>query len=342
MFSDHGVAAQRHMAVVWTCVLACALADAVWLPYAKLSFVASNWASLVQAACYIALVGILIVVAFHRLRSDGSRAGAMLRKALVTTELLYRTALPFGALLTAGATLSYVITAADLPLQDSLLARVDHRLGFDWLHFLDTTNSSPFVVALLRHVYETIGLVIELAVIWFCLICSGERLAEFLAILGLCTVGLCAGMWLVPAAGAFAYYRPASELFGNYSAMGEMWTFSHTFSMLRDGSLSVIDLSALDGVVSFPSFHTVLGVIAIYAVRDIRWLLAFVLPLNATMIVSTMPVGGHHLADVLAGAGLTLGAILLVRWQKHGVPAGSEIPAPLLRAGARRRTPVRP
>jgi membrane-associated phospholipid phosphatase len=124
--------------------------------------------------------------------------------------------------------------------------------------------------------------------------------------------------------------------------MGEMWTFSHTFSMLRDGSLSVIDLSALDGVVSFPSFHTVLGVIAIYAVRDIRWLLAFVLPLNATMIVSTMPVGGHHLADVLAGAGLTLGAILLVRWQKHGVPAGSEIPAPLLRAGARRRTPVRP
>lgn len=82
-------------------------------------------------------------------------------------------------------------------------------------------------------------------------------------------------------------------------------------------------MSALDGIVSFPSFHTVLGVIAIYAVRDTRWLLAFIVPLNATMIVSTMPVGGHHLADVLAGAGLTLAAILVVRRQKENPPGVS-------------------
>jgi membrane-associated phospholipid phosphatase len=75
----------------------------------------------------------------------------------------------------------------------------------------------------------------------------------------------------------------------------------------------VIDLSALQGVVSFPSFHTVLGVITIYALRDTRWLMILVLLLNGTMLVSTLPVGGHHLTDVLAGAGLTFGAILLVR-----------------------------
>lgn len=311
------------MAVVWSCVLACGLADAVWLPCSKLSFVASNWASLVQDAGYVALVGILVALAFHRLRHDESRAGAMLRAALVTTELLYRTALSFGALLIAGATLSYVVAAADLPLRDSLLARVDHHLGFDWPYFLGITNSSPFVAALLRHAYEAIGLVIELVVVWFGLTRNGERLAEFLAILSLCTVGLCVSIVLVPAAGAFAYYGPAPELFGNYSAMGGMWTFGHTFNMLRDGSLSVIDLSALDGIVSFPSFHTVLGVLAIYAARDSRWLLAFILPVNATMIVSTMPVGGHHLADVLAGAGLTFAAILVVRRQKENVPAAS-------------------
>lgn len=323
LFSDHGVAAQRHMAVVWSCILACGLADAIWLPCSNLSFVASNWASLAQDAGYIALVGVLVALAFYRLRNDGSRVGTTLRTALVTTELLYRTALPFAALLVAGATLSYVITAADLPLRDALLARLDHQLGFDWLHFLGITNSSPFAAALLRHAYEAIGLVIELVVFWFGLVRNGERLAEFLAILSLCTVGLCVGMLLVPAAGAFAYYGPAPELFGNYSAMGAMWTFNHTFNMLRDGSLSVIDLSALDGIVSFPSFHTVLGALAIYAVRDTRWLLAFILPVNATMIVSTMPVGGHHLADVLAGAGLTFAAILVVRWQKENVPAAS-------------------
>jgi membrane-associated phospholipid phosphatase len=92
-----------------------------------------------------------------------------------------------------------------------------------------------------------------------------------------------------------------------------MWPFAHTFTALRNGSLSMIDLSALQGVVSFPSFHTVLGVITIYALRDTRWLMVPVFLLNGTMIVSTLPVGGHHLLDVLAGAGLTFGAILLVR-----------------------------
>jgi hypothetical protein len=42
MFSDCGAAAQRHMAIVWSCVLACALADVVWLPNSRLSFASSN------------------------------------------------------------------------------------------------------------------------------------------------------------------------------------------------------------------------------------------------------------------------------------------------------------
>ena len=317
LFSDYGPTAQFHMVVVWCCVLACALANALWLPYSTLSFVPSNWPPLIQSASYVALVGILVALAFHRLRGDASRIGGMLRTALVTTELLYRTALPIVALLTAGATLSYVITAANLPLRDSLLARADHSLGFDWLYFLDMTNYSPVVTVLLTRAYQTIGLVTQLVIFWLALTQNGERLTEFLAILGLCTVGLCAAMLLVPAAGAFAYYEPAPQLFGNYSALGRMWTFGHTFNLLRDGSLSVIDLSALDGVVSFPSFHTVLGAITIYAARDTRWLMGFVLVLNTAMIVATLPVGGHHLADVLAGAGLTFGAILLVRRQKR-------------------------
>jgi membrane-associated phospholipid phosphatase len=75
----------------------------------------------------------------------------------------------------------------------------------------------------------------------------------------------------------------------------------------------VIDLSALQGVVSFPSFHTMLGVMTTYALRDTIWLMIPVLLINGTMIVSTMPIGGHHLIDVLVGAGLTIGAFLLVR-----------------------------
>lgn len=323
LFTDYGLVAQRRMAVVWSCVLACALADFVWLPQSKLSFIPSNWSPLARGVACLALAGALVAVAFNRLRNDDGWIAALLRRGLTRTELLCRMALSFGALLTAGATLSYVITAADLPLRDSLLAQADQSLGFDWLHFLEVTNSTPYVATWLARVYNTAGPVTELVILWLALTRNGERIAELLAILGLSTVGLCVGMLVIPAAGAFAYYEPAPQIFANYSALGEMWTFGHTFNMLRDGSLSVVDLSALDGVVSFPSFHTMLGVIGIYAARGTRWLFVFVFLTNASMIVSTMPVGGHHLSDVLAGAGLTLAAIFVVRRQKANLPAPS-------------------
>jgi len=42
-------------------------------------------------------------------------------------------------------------------------------------------------------------------VIWLSVRRFGERLAEFLALLCLCSLGLAVGMLLVPAAGAFVY-----------------------------------------------------------------------------------------------------------------------------------------
>src|ERR1700731_4292994 len=157
MFSDYGAAAQRHMAIVWSCVLGCALADALWLPNSRLSFASSNWTGLLQGIVCCALAGAFVAVASSRLRSDVRYPAVVLRTILIITELLWRAALPIGALLTAGVTLSYLITSADLPLQDALLARVDRNLGFDWLRFLDTTNSTPFVAELLARVYPPIG-----------------------------------------------------------------------------------------------------------------------------------------------------------------------------------------
>jgi len=315
MFSDYGATAQRCMAIVWSCVVGCALADAIWLPDSRLSFASSNWMGLLQGAVCFVLAGTFIAVASRRLHSDASRPAVVLQRALTMTELVWRAALPIAALLTVGVTLSYLITSKELPLRDAQLARIDRDLGFDWVRFLNTTNSSSFVATLLTRAYQAIGLVAEFVVVWLALTRHGERLAELIAILSLSTVGLCVGMWLVPAAGAFAYYQPAPHLFDNFSALAEMWPFARAFTMLRDGSLSVIAVSAQQSVVSFPSFHTILGVITVYALRNTAWLMIPVLLLNGAMIVSTMPVGGHHLIDVLVGTGLSFGAILLVRRQ---------------------------
>lgn len=312
MFSDYGAAAHRHMVIVWFCVLGCAFASAAWLPNSRFSFASSNWNGLLLGIACCALAGAFIAKASSRLWGDTRPLAAALRAALSATELLWRAALPIGALLVAGVTLSYLITSTAMPLQDALLVRIDRHLGFDWLRFLNATNSSPFLAASLARAYDTISPVVEWVIVWLALNQRGERLTEFMAILSVSTVGLCVGMWLIPAAGAFAYHDPAPQLVANIFPRGEMWPFADTFTMLRNGSLSVIDLSALQGVVSFPSFHTMLGVMTLYALRDTRWLMILVLLLNGSMFVSTLPVGGHHLADVLAGVGITSGAIFLV------------------------------
>jgi membrane-associated phospholipid phosphatase len=316
MFSDHGAAAQCHMTIVWACVFGCAFADGVLLQVSRLTFAAANW-TLAFGTIFCCAIAAALISSFGRLHDDPCRLAHILRQALSVTDLLTRAIFPLGALLTAGVTLSYVITATNMPLRDAWLAQLDRNLGFQWLQFLDATNSNPYLAALLRGAYQTIGPVSQLVIVWLAVVRHGERLAELLAILSVSTVALCAAMWLVPAAGAFAYYHPGQVDVANYGALSDMWSFSHAFFMLRNGSLSVIDLSSLRGVVSFPSFHTMLGLMTVYALRDMRWLMVPVVLVNGVMLVSTLPVGGHYLADVLAGAALTVIAIVLVSWAKN-------------------------
>ncbi|QOZ31137.1 hypothetical protein XH92_04875 [Bradyrhizobium sp. CCBAU 53421] len=313
MFSDFGDAAQRHMAIAWSCIFACTLADAIWLPNSGLSFASGNWIAILKGIAYCGIAAAFIAIASSRLGADLRRPAVLLRRGLFMTELFWRALLPISALLTAGSTLSYLIAAAKLPLRDDVLANVDHLLGFDWPSFVAATNSNSFIATLLTTAYQSTGLMSQLVLAWLILQRRGDRLAEFIAVLSLSAVALCIGMRLILAAGAFAYFHPAPHTYAHFAALGDMWTFGRTFSMLRDGSLSVVDMAGVDGIVSFPSFHTMLGVMTIYAARDTRWLVVPVFIVNATMIVATMPVGGHHLADVLAGGGLTTAAILVAR-----------------------------
>ncbi len=65
----------------------------------------------------------------------------------------------------------------------------------------------------------------------------------------------------------------------------------------------------LQGIISFPSFHTSLGVLFTYVVRKRRLILLPVALLNVAMIVSVLTEGGHFLVDVVAGAAVAAAAI---------------------------------
>lgn len=313
MFADYGALARRNMAVAWGCVASLALVESMWLPMSRLTFDRAAWPALGHSLIYVAAAYAFYVFVSYRLRNNEDRAASVLRAALERFSLLVRGCIAIFAIGSAGLVFTYLATAAALPLRDAFLARLDGDLGFNWLDFLGTANHHPLLARVLERAYASTAPLTEGVIVWLTICGNGERLSEFLAMLCLASAGLAVGMVLVPAAGAFVYFAPAQHLFDNFAGQGEMWPFLDAFNALRDGSLTKIDLSSVQGVVSFPSFHTMLGILITYALRDTKPLFMAVAAINAVMIVSTLPVGGHYLADVIAGAAICAAAIYGMR-----------------------------
>lgn len=296
------------MVVSWACVASLGLVVSIWLPLSALSIDQAAWWELAHFPIYGAAAYVFYRVISYRLRNSEGRFPTYLRAALERFALLSRACLLIAAIGGVGLIFTYLATAAALPMQDGFLARLDGYLGFHWPSFLAAVNDRPFLPDLLARAYESTAALTEGVVLWLAIRGWGERMAESLALLCLSSLGLAVGMVLLPAAGAFVYFDPAPELFNNFAGGREMWPFLDAFNSLRDGSLTKIDVSSVQGVVSFPSFHTMLGMITIYALRDTRALFIPALILNGTMMVATLPVGGHYLLDTLAGAAITMAA----------------------------------
>ncbi len=103
---------------------------------------------------------------------------------------------------------------------------------------------------------------------------------------------------------------------------------------IRAGLWTTLDFNKVDGIVTFPSFHAALAVVFPFAVRRVRWALTIMAPLNALMLLSTPTVGGHYLADTVAGVLLALISIALTTAIRRGIErklgqrAGITITAP--------------
>ncbi|TIU39739.1 MAG: hypothetical protein E5W28_04405, partial [Mesorhizobium sp.] len=93
---------------------------------------------------------------------------------------------------------------------------------------------------------------------------------------------------------------------------------------LRSGEPFSLLVTRAEGLATFPSYHTVLGILVVYALRDLPALAWPVGVLNALMVVSTLPEGGHHLTDVLAGAAVGVTTVMFTRALQYKLK-----PAPL-------------
>jgi len=73
------------------------------------------------------------------------------------------------------------------------------------------------------------------------------------------------------------------------------------FFAIREGSLQQLKLLGANGLVSFPSFHTILALLLIYVTREIRLLSIFVTIWGLGVVATTPFDGAHYISDVIGG-----------------------------------------
>ena len=164
-----------------------------------------------------------------------------------------------------GSMWMYLAAGLDLPLLDPWLAQIDQIMGFDWLSFLKAANASPIVASMLVYAYHSTGLqLIVLVILSFTQ--RSARLYEFKAQLALTSLITAIAFTFVPAAGAYHYFEPGEQLFDNFTKHAGVWHLN-ALTMLRSRQGMDFVLDRIEGLVTFPSFHTVLAILTAYAVR---------------------------------------------------------------------------
>lgn len=192
----------------------------------------------------------------------------------------------------ASGALSYLVISTNAPLADQHFAALDLALGFDWASSVQWLTQHPPLRNLLRLAYSS-GLYQIVMIIPF-LGMTGriQQLYEltFMFMAGALMAITISG--IIPAAGPW--------LAAGAGIPFDASVLSH-FHPLREGSLRVIEFGGrLQGLVSMPSYHTMVAIFLTWAVRGTK-LFPVVLAINVLMIVSTPTEGGHYLVDVIGG-----------------------------------------
>jgi hypothetical protein len=200
--------------------------------------------------------------------------------------------------------LSYLAAARRLPLVDNALAAMDAAVGFNWLALFTWLKiEHPTIGWALDLIYDT--MIIQVFILLIVLY-STKRLLQARAFSWLFAVTLLIVIpisMVLPAEGAWAHYGVAHLTSAYYLP---------DFYAIRSGSMHVIDLAKVTGIIQFPSFHAALALILILLSRG-TFLFPVYLPLNVLMIFSALTAGGHYLTDVAFGLATVPVAVLVLR-----------------------------
>lgn len=304
--------------------------DETFPPEPPGSFVASATAARFrELAIYLILTcgvfaAILAVATHVRVDLQGTTSFACLVALLLFASRRWsrqkgasRVADAFGAVATAGlggmicGAVAMLVLRLHFPIADPMLRSFDLALGFDGLAILDwqLRHLWLFIPMRLAYIY-TVKLFFAGMVV---LALLGDRIEAWRA--AFCFVGTllttCVISIVVPAKG-LAVWAPVSIL--DRLPVGAMRSFWPRFDDFYSGADPILRVKILDGVISFPSFHAVVGFLTFAMWRKNIWTRVVAGSYLAVMLLSTLPGGGHYVVDLLAGFAVWSAWFL---WSRH-------------------------
>jgi membrane-associated phospholipid phosphatase len=173
------------------------------------------------------------------------------------------------------------------PLADDWLWRLDGGLAASIHH---RVNDIPWLSQLLFYAYQSSLPQTVLTIFFLVFTKRFVQLSTFFERFMICALITLVGFYWFPAVGTLAK---------GLSSYPELEVVRAEFFRLRGGVKSVSVVGA-QGMVTFPSFHTIWAILLISVYYRSRLFIP-VLILNVLVIVSTVTSGMHYAVDVLAG-----------------------------------------
>lgn len=262
------------------------------------------WTSPANAGMALLAIGPLVLGLYARLRGlEALGAGLACFAA-------------FSGFNSAVLLLQFPMASLALPQADAALAAMDRLVGGDWPAHFAWMTSDPRLMSLLVTIYGL--LLLQMPVVIALLAWKDRRRLALLILAN--TFGL--GLTVL-----LATLFPAESGLGHFGTPGYESEPLRQFHAVRDGSLRLLDLSVLTGIITFPSYHTILAVLVLVACRGLPVVGVPLVILQLAIIFTTRGVGGHYFADMAAGAVIALAAWhLAARTLGAAAPHRSPVP----------------
>ncbi|WP_419816325.1 phosphatase PAP2 family protein [Glacieibacterium sp.] len=208
-----------------------------------------------------------------------------------------------------GTVATYPAAAASSGFADAALQRADVLMRLDWLAWYGVVAAHPLLQLVERFAYESIYVSPAILLGYFAYAGRKPEARLFIASFWLAAVMTILIFTLMPAEGPLAFLSHGHFSYMPESALDQQ----QLIPLLRLHHLNSVNLGALKGLVSAPSFHAAsatLFIVAAWPIRTLRWPL---LLLNLAMLMSTPVEGTHYFIDVPAGIAVALLAMAAMR-----------------------------